>query len=140
MILFRHDRGILRCGLFSRREQAPLPEVLIVKEHQHAHAGPFEEQYRGVSHLLLKYGPYPLSAPVIDIDDVPSDVGEAEDYGYGGIGASLSPQAVGHLAILSWAPLSADRPLCLHKKPNDKNDHQDHLAQEKVTKYVVHQA
>ena len=102
VVLSWHDRGIFWCDLFSRREQAPLPEVLVVEEHQHTHAGPFEEQYRGVSHLLLKDGPYVFSAPstVIDIGDVPSNVGEAEDDGYGGIGASLSPQAAGHLAIL----------------------------------------
>ena len=65
-----------------------------MKHHQDAHAGPFEHVDYDVSDLLGKRGSDPVSKRIVNIQEVPPDVGQRENYGNDGIRTSFSPKSV----------------------------------------------
>ena len=140
VVLPRHDGGILGFRLHALLEQTSLLEVDAVEEHQHSHAGPLEQVDRGLGHLYRKMGGDHFPTVGELVEDEPADVRQAEDDGYDRVGASLSPQCVGDLAVLSCSPFSVDGSLGFYEEPDHQKRHHDDLAQETISDYVPCQA
>ena len=114
-------------------EKTAVFEIEEVKEHQNPYASSLQQINYDVSHDVGEIW-FNLSAIVICINEESSKVWESKERRNHGVGASFLLKVF--LAYTILLHLSIISSLCLHKKPDDQQNHQNYLTEEAPAHYL----